>query len=74
MADQTDNPYGHQRVATLDDLTNKQFAKLIVQAQKAFGSGNQTTFGERAAVCRPAAMGLALVTYHRHTRQPQEEE
>ena len=28
---------GNQRVSTVDDLTNEQFARVIRQAQKAFG-------------------------------------
>ena len=42
MAERTVNPYGNQVVATFDDLTNEQFAKLIVQAQTTFGSRSHT--------------------------------
>jgi hypothetical protein len=74
MPDQTDDPYGNQRVATVDDLTNEQFAKLIMQAQKVFGLRSQEGPGQRAEVCTPAGMRFALEAVHRHTRQPQEEE
>jgi acyl-CoA reductase-like NAD-dependent aldehyde dehydrogenase len=74
MARQTVNPYGNQVVASVDDLTNEQFANLIAQAQKTFGSSSQKTFGERAAVCGLADVGVALVTVHHHNRQPEEEQ
>ena len=65
MVNQRDNPYGTQVVATVDDLTNEQFAKLIVQAQRAFGARSQKTFGERAAAYRRASVVAALVAVHR---------
>ena len=46
MADQIDNPNSNLAVATVDDLTNQQFAKLMVQAQKAFGSRGQKRCGD----------------------------
>ena len=55
MAYQTVNPYDNQIVATFDDLTDEQVMGLLAQAQKTFESWSQTSFGERAAVCRRAA-------------------
>jgi succinate-semialdehyde dehydrogenase/glutarate-semialdehyde dehydrogenase len=55
MAYQTVNPYDNQIVATFDDLTDEQVMGLLGQAQKTFESWSQTSFGERAAVCRRAA-------------------
>lgn len=42
-------------MATFDDLTDEQVMGLLAQAQKTFESWRQTSFGERAAVCRRAA-------------------
>jgi hypothetical protein len=72
MADQTVSPYGDQVVAHVDDLTNEQFAKFIVQAQRVFGSGSQQPFGENAAACGRAGVGVTLVAVHRHNRQSEE--
>ena len=55
MAYQTVNPYDNQVVATFDDLTDEQAMQLLAQAQKTFESWSQTSFAERAAVCRRAA-------------------
>jgi len=55
MAYQTVNPYDNQVVASFDDLTDEQLTKLIARAQKTFESWSQTSFDERAAVCRRAA-------------------
>jgi succinate-semialdehyde dehydrogenase/glutarate-semialdehyde dehydrogenase len=56
MAYQTVNPYDNQIVATFDDLTDEQVMGLLAQAQKTFESWRQTSFGERAAVCRRAGV------------------
>jgi succinate-semialdehyde dehydrogenase / glutarate-semialdehyde dehydrogenase len=55
MAYQTVNPYDNQTVATFDDLTDEQVMNLLGQAQKTFESWSQTSYAERAAVCRRAA-------------------
>ena len=55
MAYQTVNPYDNHVVATFDDLTDQQVTQLLAQAQNTFESWNQTSFAERAAVCRRAA-------------------
>src|SRR5246500_5645015 len=55
MAYQTVNPYDNQVVATFDDLTDEQDTQLLGQAQNTFASWSQTSFAERAAVCRRAA-------------------
>ncbi len=55
MAYQTVNPYDNQVVATFDDLTDQQVTQLLGQAQSTFESWSQTSFAERAAVCRRAA-------------------
>jgi acyl-CoA reductase-like NAD-dependent aldehyde dehydrogenase len=73
MADQTVNPHANRLVATFDDLTNEQFAKLIVQAQKTFGSWSQRTLSVRPEVRRRAGAAVALATAHRHHRLPEED-
>jgi succinate-semialdehyde dehydrogenase/glutarate-semialdehyde dehydrogenase len=55
MAYQTVNPYDNQIVASFEELTDEQVTKLLAQAQKTFESWRQTSFDERAAVCRRAA-------------------
>jgi succinate-semialdehyde dehydrogenase / glutarate-semialdehyde dehydrogenase len=55
MAYRTVNPYNNQTVATFDDLTDEQVMNLLGQAQKTFESWSQTSYAERAAVCRRAA-------------------
>lgn len=59
IAYQTVNPYNNQTVATFDDLTDAQVRNLLAQAQKTFESWSQTSYAERAAVCRRAA---AIIT------------
>ena len=60
-----DDSEGDQKVPTVDDLTNEQYARLIRQAQRAFG--------EDAVVCRRAGVGAALgAAVHRNDRQPEE--
>jgi succinate-semialdehyde dehydrogenase / glutarate-semialdehyde dehydrogenase len=55
MAYQTVNPYDNQIVATFDDLTDEQAMDVLAQAQNTFESWRQTSFDERAALCRRAA-------------------
>jgi succinate-semialdehyde dehydrogenase / glutarate-semialdehyde dehydrogenase len=55
MAYQTVNPYNNQTVATFENLTDEQVRNLLGQAQKTFESWSQTSYAERAAVCRRAA-------------------
>jgi succinate-semialdehyde dehydrogenase / glutarate-semialdehyde dehydrogenase len=55
MAYRTVNPYDNEVVATFDDLTDIEAMNLLAQAQKTFESWSQTSFSERAAVCRRAA-------------------
>ena len=55
MAYRTVNPYNNEVVTTFDDLTDVEAMNLLAQAQKTFESWSQTSFGERAAVCRRAA-------------------
>jgi hypothetical protein len=68
MPDQTDAASGNHGVATVDDLTNEQFVKLIVQAQKAFGRRSRKTFDEQAGV------RFAVAAVDGHNRQPEEVE
>jgi len=55
MAYQTVNPYDNQVVATFDDLADQQVTQLLGHAHSTFESWRQTSFAERAAVCRRAA-------------------
>ena len=55
MAYRTVNPYNNQVVATFEDLTDAEAMNLLAQAQKTFESWSQTSYAERAAVCRRAA-------------------
>ena len=55
MGYQTVNPFNNEVVASFEDLTDEQAMELLAQAQKTFESWSQTSFDERAAVCRGAA-------------------
>ena len=55
MAYRTVNPYNNQVVANFDDLTDAEAMNLLEQAQKTFESWSQTSYAERAAVCKRAA-------------------
>jgi succinate-semialdehyde dehydrogenase / glutarate-semialdehyde dehydrogenase len=55
MAYRTVNPYNNQVVATFGDLTDAEAMNLLEQAQKTFESWSQTSYDERAALCKRAA-------------------
>ncbi|HTY31764.1 aldehyde dehydrogenase family protein, partial [Mycobacterium sp.] len=58
MAYRTVNPYNNEVVATFDDLTDAEAMNLLAQAQKTFESWSQTSYAERAALCKRAAAVL----------------
>jgi succinate-semialdehyde dehydrogenase / glutarate-semialdehyde dehydrogenase len=55
MAYRTVNPYNNEVVANFDDLTDAEAMNLLAQAQKTFEAWSQTSYAERAAVCKRAA-------------------
>src|ERR1700758_5844519 len=55
MGYQTVNPFNNEVVASFEDLTDEQAMELLAQAQTTFESWSQTSYAERAAVCRRAA-------------------
>src|SRR6201997_998482 len=55
MGYQTVNPFNNEVVASFEDLTDEQAMELLAQAQNTFESWSQTSYAERAAVCRRAA-------------------
>ena len=55
MGYQTVNPFNNEVVASFEDLTDEQAMELLAQAQTTFESWSQTSYAERAAVCRHAA-------------------
>src|ERR1700758_5195148 len=58
MGYQTVNPFNNEVVASFEDLTDEQAMELLAQAQTTFESWSQTSYAERAAVCRRAAVIL----------------
>ncbi len=55
MGYQTVNPFDNKAGASFEELTDEQARQLLAQAQNTFESWSQTSFDERAAVCRRAA-------------------
>jgi succinate-semialdehyde dehydrogenase/glutarate-semialdehyde dehydrogenase len=47
------NPTTGETIKTYDELTPTEVGQIVTQAHKTFQDWKQTTFAERARVCRP---------------------